>query len=234
MAYEHRLPDRRRRPGSRTTLAAFVLAGFVLAVLATAASPQDAARALADLSRFIELKAELMARLEAGDPAAVALAQQVLDRANQLFGSNHPEIVKATLHLAYAEQRAGDYEGARSHHAAALTQAEKLLGPDHPITGVVLMHSGTHLATLGEHAAARGQLERSLSIMKRHFDPGSVEVAVSLNSLGNLLHDLGEFAEARRMLTRVVEITEEKLGPDHPRRPLLWATWRWSCWPMAS
>lgn len=205
---------RRHRPASRTLLAA--VAAAVLALGAPVAPQESSSGAVAELSRFVELKTELMTRLQADDPGAVPLAEQVLELTAGLFGQQHPENVNAVVHLAYAQQNAGRYLEARSHYELALGLAEKLLGPGHPLTGVVLYHSGSLLATLGEPGSARPQLERSLSIMERSFPPDSAEVAPPLNALGNLLHALGDLDGARRQLGRVVEILEKQLGPDHP------------------
>ncbi len=131
-------------------------------------------------------------------------------------GPVHTEVAVTLCNLAFARQRAGDYDGAGSAFDECLAIRRARLDPDHPDIGRTLNNMALLAEARGDLAAADSLHRRALEIRQRAFGAFSPEVAGSLNNLAVLAYRRGDLAGAAASFRDVLAQWRELVGDDHP------------------
>jgi tetratricopeptide (TPR) repeat protein len=180
---------------------------------------------------------------ERGDlDACVARLAAVVERAETLWGPEHPETGRIWLNLATAQSKAEDSEAAQRSHRRGVEILERTLGPDHPHTvvthlaGIVATEAsadvqreayehalGILLAAYGKDAVVVAMTRDNLADLLRETDPARAErlhraalAGRSQSNLGVLYTEQGRFDEAIAMHRTACAALEAYLGPTHP------------------
>lgn len=140
-------------------------------------------------------------------------ALEVLQRE---LGPDHPDTLRAQLHLASSYLRKGDRKSAERLCREVIASAESsqqfpvgYLAESYHMLGMILQASGHH----AEAAAAFGQ---SLALLEALYGP---QHPIHLNGAVGLARahiSLGQFDSASDLLTRAESVAVEALGTQHP------------------
>jgi tetratricopeptide (TPR) repeat protein len=146
-------------------------------------------------------------------------AARAVDMAEALLGNEHPKLASVVMHLGWARERAGDFEGAESSFERALAILDRgrdKLAADALVQLELSIHKGLADAreALGRHAAARASYERALELNERRPPHGSTYPMIQtlLDGLAQALGGLGELAAARARYEEATNV--EVARPD--------------------
>jgi CHAT domain-containing protein/tetratricopeptide (TPR) repeat protein len=199
-----------KQVGCRSRRVAFVamLALAVAGVRAMAQAPSGTSVA--------ELNNQVVALNQAGRYAeALPIAHRVLTLAEQLRGSDHPEVATSLNNLAELYRALGRYRDAEPLYNRALTIWEMAFGPDDIDVGTALNNLALLYKAEGRLVEAEPLYRRALAIWEKQLGPDHLEVGRALSNLGELYRAQGRYAEAEPLYKRSIEIREKALGPEH-------------------
>ncbi len=147
---------------------------------------------------------------------ALSLSERALQRAEQIFGREHPLIAYALHGLATIHLEEGNYSEARLLFEQAIAIREQKLGASHMLLAVSL--SGLAVLFCQQHDFASGRLllERTVSIFEQALGPANPRVALMLNNLATVTLQQGEYEQAELLYQRARRIIEQHQGADHP------------------
>ncbi|MBX7222896.1 MAG: CHAT domain-containing protein [Blastocatellia bacterium] len=147
---------------------------------------------------------------------ALPLVQQALEKAEKVFGTEHPVVAENLNHLAELYRAQGDYPQAGPLYVRSLAIREKTLGAEHPLVAISLNNLAELYNDKGEYSQAEPLYERSLRIMEKTLGGEHLEIATNLNNLAGLYRNKGEYAKAVPLLMRSLAIREQVLGRERP------------------
>ena len=182
-------------------------------------SPQETARLLNDLGRYLNNRMEL------------ASAKSVLERAlaidEKAFGPEHTSVATIANNLGLVLKDQGDLVGAKSCFERALAIDEKAFGPEHTSVAIRVNNLGLVLKDQEDLVGAKSCFERALAIDEKAFGPDHPSVATNANNLGLVLKDQGDLRGRKNCFERALAIDEKAYGPDHPAWPRMSTTSDW-------
>ncbi len=146
---------------------------------------------------------------------ALSLAQQVLDKVEKVFGSEHILVAGSLDTLAQLHKDKGHYAKAEPLFMRALAIYEKV-DPNHPDIIFPLNNLGMLFYYKGEYSQAESLIARVLAISEK-AGKDSEDVASSLNNLAFLYKNKGDYARAEPLYVRALAIWEKELGAEHPK-----------------
>jgi tetratricopeptide (TPR) repeat protein len=148
---------------------------------------------------------------------ATASYLRAVERLEQSFGPEHPDVATSLGALATVHRKRGDYPEAKSIQARVLALTQRGLGPNHPAVSDALNNlAAAHLGA-GETEQAGTLLERSIAILEAAFGPDHPGLASILDNLAKVREAAGKLDEAQALYERSLRISEQSLGVDHPR-----------------
>ncbi|HNH83574.1 MAG TPA: tetratricopeptide repeat protein, partial [Acidobacteriota bacterium] len=163
-----------------------------------------------------KLGAEVETLRQAGKyDQALSLAQQVLDKAEKVFGSEHILVAGSLDTLGLILKDKGNYTKAEPLFMKALAIYEKV-DPNHPDIIFPLNNLGMLFYYKGEYSQAESLMVRVLAISEK-AGKDSEDVASSLNNLAFLYNKKGDHARAEPLYVRALAIWEKVLGAEHPK-----------------
>ncbi len=148
-------------------------------------------------------------RLRLLAPHALALLQRT-DRAVT------PDALNATVRLAVALHRTGDYLSAWELTSASAAVAEPVLGAEHRLLLRARSREGRALFRLGRFEEAETLLRRVLADQERLFGSEDADSLDTCYGLSLALQPLDRGAEGLEILQRCATGREGVLGPEHP------------------
>jgi tetratricopeptide (TPR) repeat protein len=137
---------------------------------------------------------------------AEPLLEQQVERLEQAWGSNRPEVVPALFTLAGVVRRNGDHEEALALYEKALEIVRAARGDRHRHCAQVLNGLGIVKDEMGSFPQAKAHYEEAIDILEAGRGASDPVMAPCLNNLGLTLLNLGDPAGARRVLERALEI----------------------------
>lgn len=203
--------------------------------------PRESLRDDEQLALLIEGTAALLAK--AGrDADARGLGDDFVKLRARQFGDQHPYVADAHVHLANAQQGAGDWTAALESYQRGLAIREATLGPDHPDVAAILLPMARTHRSLRQNQEAVAALRRALSIWDGLLGVGHPVTVTTLRELARATLIAGDRREAvalmerllaaydadpdtptddvRRLLTKLAEVKQE-LGDDDAARRLV-------------
>ncbi|HNH83808.1 MAG TPA: CHAT domain-containing protein, partial [Acidobacteriota bacterium] len=147
---------------------------------------------------------------------ALPLAQQTLDKAEKIFGSEHLLVAGRLNTLALIYESKGSYAKAEPLYVKALAVYENELGANHPLVASTLDNMAVLLYRKGEYARAEPLYLRALAIYEKASGSDNLEVVNILNNLAALSYQKGDYARAEPLFLRSLAISEKILGANHP------------------
>ncbi|MBI4748669.1 MAG: tetratricopeptide repeat protein [Acidobacteria bacterium] len=147
---------------------------------------------------------------------ALPLAQQVLDRAERIFGSEHLLVAGNLNTLAVLYRAKGDLAKAEPLYVRSLAIYEKVLGAEHPNVATSLINLAVFYQTKGEYTRAEPLYVRALPIFEKTLGAEHPFVATSLSNLALLYTAKGDYPRAESLYMRSLAIREKTLGANHP------------------
>jgi tetratricopeptide (TPR) repeat protein len=145
-------------------------------------------------------------------------AEQLLQWAEQHFGTASPNAAAARFDLASAYYFEGRYAEAEKLYQDSLAFAQQYPGK----AGGGLANTLSNLATVQEAEGRYGEAvqlrERVLAMYEKAPDPKHLELGKALNNLANIYQDIGRYNESIPLYQRVIAIREKALAPQGGRR----------------
>ncbi len=196
---------------------------------------RQAASALADAERWIDLAAAATARLASPAharldvqferarilraasrlPEARAALEEVLRGYTALVGPDAGETLSTLDVLAAVATDEGEYGRAQDYLDRALPVARARLGDHHPRTAAMIHTAGNVAYWRGDLDRARALLTEAVAI--RRAAPGqALELSAAVGALGSIELARGQLEVATAHLEESLAIVEHELGPDHP------------------
>jgi hypothetical protein len=148
--------------------------------------------------------------------AARILQEQILDARRQVFGSGHPDTLKAGANLATWIGEAGDLAAARDQSAALLPDFEKVFGSRHPDTLTARVSLARWTGQAGDPVAARDQSAALVPDLEQMHGPDHLDTLTARDNLATWTGEAGDPAAARELFAAVVPDLARTLGHDHP------------------
>ena len=191
------------------------------------------AQAGLDLARLFHARAsespeEQLVSLGAGNAVATALVrlgrlgearqvgQDVLDRARQINGQDHPNTLASAITLAVILREADDVRAASDLDTDTLTRARQVFGIDDPRTLAVASNLAIEMRRLGDTAAARDMDRDILNRRRQILSPDHPATLTSAHNLAADYRELGQISEARALDEATLTRRRSILGPGHP------------------
>lgn len=141
-------------------------------------SIDEAAEALEDLH------AQIMVMYEEGRLAeAEPLIREVLEKVEDIRGSDHPDTANALNNLAVVEKKLGKYREAGEHYQRALTIQEDQLGATHPGTLTTRRNLGLLYEETGRYEQAEQIYKDIFETHKNEFGINDTRTIESRNNL---------------------------------------------------
>ena len=147
---------------------------------------------------------------------AAQLLEKALDIARSNLGSEHPDVAKYELALAWLYRFQGRGKEAIPLCRSALAIMEKTPGTAPTDVARALHTMAVLLRDKGDYEEARTLFEKSRAIYEKALGPEDVQVAYSYYHQGWLFKLIGNLTEAKRSYERALSIMEKTLPPDHP------------------
>jgi tetratricopeptide (TPR) repeat protein len=114
--------------------------------------PVIAASGDAEIERANTLNSKVVELYQAGKyEEAIAIAKQVWEIREKVFGSQHPDTATSLNNLAALYDKTGRYAEAEPLYKRALEIKEKALGGQHPVTATSLNNLASLYAAIGRH-----------------------------------------------------------------------------------
>ncbi len=166
--------------------------------------------------------------LGAGNAVATALVRldrlgearqvggDVLGRARQLNGQDHPNTLASATTLAVILREAGDVQAARDLDTDTLVRTRRVFGGDHPRTLAVASNLAIEVRRLGDAAAARDMDRDILSRRRRILGPDHPATLTSAHNFAADFRELGQTQAARELDEDTLSRRRSILGPGHP------------------
>lgn len=176
------------------------------------AEPRNDLRALRDTVRMADEGGE------AGD-AATARDQMaaLLQTAEQILGSEHPETLMIRNRLAHWTGEAGDAAKARDQAAALLPVVERVLSPSHPDTLAVRATMARMTRAAKDPVSAGDQYAALLPIAERVLGPDHPSTLDVRAGLAWSTGEAGDAAQARAQFAAILPVVDRVLGSEHPQ-----------------
>lgn len=152
---------------------------------------------------------------EAGDPAALGEAQQLLADRTRILGSDHLDTLWSRVLLGLILGTSGDHGGALREFAAAAEGRARALGADHPDTLDARALLAEAMRETGDLAGALRETRAVFEVSHRSLGPDAVETLGARFELACLLGETGAQAEALSEFRTVAESRARNLGADH-------------------
>jgi Tfp pilus assembly protein PilF/predicted Ser/Thr protein kinase len=147
-------------------------------------------------------------------PEAVAAQREGLAAKERVLGSNHPDLLRSQLNLAFELQMNGQSDEALARLALLMEAATRILGPEHPFLGKPLNNEGELLNTLGRFGEARLAFRRAVDVFQKAGTDAEI-VSYPLTGLGIAYLGEGHAAQAVVPLEQALKIrTERRDAPE--------------------
>lgn len=147
---------------------------------------------------------------------AIPLAQEVLSRAENLYGQRELQTATSLVTLAELHRRRGDYSKAEPLFQRALTIQKAKLGTSHQGTATTLFNLGRLYILSSDHSYAQSYLEEALAIREKVLGPEDPDTATTLYALGELYEVMERYDAAESALARALKIRERIFSTNHP------------------
>ena len=181
---------------SRSPLARFVAAGFLVAVVFSAGPTRGQ-------------EPGKTSPTAAATPPPPAAETDVTRAARQ-------EIVSLS-EAAVAQLRAGHLTEAVAHYEKAIALAKQALGAGHPDTGILLANLGDiYFRQLQQPEQAVSCYTQALAAFGRRLPREHPNVTYVVNNLAGAYVDLGRFEKAAALHLENLHVREASLGKEHP------------------
>ncbi|MFD8005631.1 FxSxx-COOH system tetratricopeptide repeat protein [Streptomyces mirabilis] len=142
--------------------------------------------------------------------------RRVLERALQVLGPDHPDILAHRSNIAWKQGEAGDAIGAAATLEEVLSDQERALGSHHPKTFHTRFSIAHWRRSAGDVTGAAGIHERLLADQERFLGLGHPKTLASRLDLARWRCLAGDVTGALGMYERLLADQERFLGPDHP------------------
>ena len=183
---------------------------FSMWMVASVAIAQEARRT------WQELNDDVVRLYRAGEyQRALPVARQALEVAEEIHGSDHPDVATSLNWLAETYRKQSQYAQAEPLYRRGLRIREEQLGSQHPDVAISLNDLAWLYLEQNRTAQAAPLAERALTIRERVLGPNHPDLAVSLNTLAVLHYYRNEFAQAEPLYQRALTIREQALGREH-------------------
>jgi tetratricopeptide (TPR) repeat protein len=152
-------------------------------------------------------------------PQAIRLVDQALDKRVELFGRQHPEVLRSLNHLGEVQILQADYESAEKNLREALQAEREQYGDISTEVAGTLFNLADVLTRMGKYVEAEAPIRESLAIRQALYGVTHTEVAHSIEALGLNLFDQGNIDEAISELRRALAMYRELHDERHPTIP---------------
>ncbi|MBM7776022.1 thioredoxin-like negative regulator of GroEL [Actinokineospora baliensis] len=154
---------------------------------------------------------------EAGQPAAARdHFADLLNTANHLLGSNHPDTLVIRHNLARCLGETGDAAGAAALLTKLHPQYVRALGPDHPET-LTNRHSLAYWrGEAGDAAAAKNAFAELVEDCLRVYGSNDPRTLTARGNLAGWQGLAGDAVQAAQGFAELLEDCLRVVGPDHP------------------
>lgn len=208
----------RARIHPRTLVSAALALSLAAGMPAPAEAQPSAPAAEQGWQEANRLRAEAIARMNAGDHDAAALLFErslaVSERLAEPIRTDYVVIALKMLVMPYARRR--DYTRVEGCYRRIAEEVEKSKGPNDPSLGWALDDLGQFYTASGEYSRAEAPFLRALKIYEGAGPIHATSVGRVMSNLASFYVAKGEVGRAEPLLEKAVAITEKALGPDHP------------------
>ena len=186
--------------------------------LVAAEAAADAARAAGDpIEEASRIGNLAIALYEAGRrDEAVRIGQQVVERAEQLRGREHPDVASTLGNQATILANVGRADEALALAQRALAITERWYGQDARMTVDALLAVSGTLGRTGRIEEGITVTERALAILASHGEDDTHDYATHLANLAMARAQLGQLDEAYAGGQRALAVFEQVHGPRSP------------------
>jgi non-specific serine/threonine protein kinase/serine/threonine-protein kinase len=133
------------------------------------------------------------------------------------FGSEHPDNLASSHHLAWALRRLGRYEEAEEILQKVVDQRRRVLGPEHHDTLSSTLNLANIFFGMGRMEEAELLLDELISVQRRTLGDRHPDTLTALNSLVLVLSRQGKHEEAQSVARESVRMSRQVHGNAHPR-----------------
>ena len=162
--------------------------------------------ALHDLGRHL---------IEADDPQAATIMQEVLEQRRAVLGENHPSTATALSDLGVFLRSNGRHRESEDYLRQAL-KAHRQQDPTSEEVAIDLSELSWTLKLLGRPEEAEPLIREALEIDRAHFGERHPEVATAWNNLASTLWQLERWPEGDKAMETSLEIQRSLYGEAHP------------------
>jgi serine/threonine protein kinase/tetratricopeptide (TPR) repeat protein len=149
-------------------------------------------------------------------PVAAEECQKALTLYGRYLGTDHPETLRCSHHLARCYHDLGRYPEALQLCEETLARRRAVLGPDHPDTLESMNGLACNYCALGRHAEAVQIREQTLERMKIQLGPDHPDTLDTMHRLANGYAALCRRFDALSLREETLALRKSRLGPDHP------------------
>jgi len=147
---------------------------------------------------------------------AIALFEELLERRQNRYGPDDPDLAPTLNNLAFAYRSAGDLSAAEKRYREALALVERIWGRVHPDYLRVLLNLAAVVDLQERHGETRPLLEEVVALRRELEPPGHWRLGRALTgSIGRFLMNRGEWSAAEWPVREGLAIFETALEPTH-------------------
>ncbi|KAI1113675.1 hypothetical protein F5Y14DRAFT_417451 [Nemania sp. NC0429] len=144
-----------------------------------------------------------------------SLLQQVLEIAERVLGTEHPNTLIALNNLAVNNSEQGKHEEAEKLHRKTLELREKVLGSEHRGTFQSKRNLASVLIDQGKYGEAEKIVRQTLEIQKKVLGREHSDTLDSETTLAVALGGQKKYEEAEKIHWRTLKLREKVLGGEH-------------------
>lgn len=171
-------------------------------------------RPLTLTARALLVKASALRSLGRLDEAILAQARGI-QMLQELFGDEHPEIIKALEEQTSAFLRIGDLAQAETNARRARAECEVVWGTEHIEYAECLRGLAAVLIELNQSQEARPIVVQALKIAERDFQRYSLDWTRSFRLLAEVEFRIGHWQNARDYFAHTLKNLEDEFSPEY-------------------
>ena len=137
--------------------------------------------------------------------------------AEEVCGSDHPELAKVLHLLAVFYHSTYKLDKAETLYRNALTCAEKAFPEPNLELGLILNNFGRLLHEQRRLPVAQELYERALHVLRQAVGPDHRKLGTPMSNLAELYRESGNLTLSRALLQELIPILQNAHGPDHRR-----------------
>ncbi|WP_052330911.1 CHAT domain-containing tetratricopeptide repeat protein [Planktothrix agardhii] len=146
----------------------------------------------------------------------IAVAEQALELARFLWGTNHQNVATSYNNLALLYESQGHYSEAEPLYKEAVAIDRQALPPNHPKLATHLNNLALLYESQGRYSEAEPLYKEAVAIDRQALPPNHPDLATHLNNLAGLYSSQGRYSEAEPLYLEALAIHRQTLPPNHP------------------